>query len=388
MSRDTVTVFLSGDVMTGRGIDQILEHPSAVDLHEPVLRSARDYVDLAEQINGPIPRRVEPVYIWGDALSELDRVRPDARIINLETTLTTSDAHSPWKPLHYRMHPANVDCLTVARVDVCALANNHVLDYGYSGLAETLSALHNAGIKTAGAGQDRAEAEQPAIIEVSRDHRVIVFSLGCENSGVPAFWSARSDRPGVDYLPDLWNGAADNVLDRVAIVRRPGDIVIASIHWGSNWGYDVPRSYARFAHRLLDGGVTLVHGHSSHHPRPIELYNGELILYGCGDFVADYEGIRGHRDYRSDLALMYFATVDADTGELIELRMTPMRIRRFQATFASRDEARWLHNAIARESRHFDTSIELLTDDSTGTMELALRPRVQGIALDNQRGER
>ena len=374
MSRDTITVFLCGDLMAGRGVDQVLTHPSAVELHEPVRRDARDYVDLAERINGPIPRRVEPQYIWGDALRELDRVRPDARIVNLETTLTRSDAYARQRLVHYRMHPANVDCLTIARIDVCALANNHVLDYGYAGLTETLSTLHDAGIKTTGAGQDRTEAEQPAIIDVSRDHRVIVFSLGCESSGVPELWSALPDRPGVDYLPDLWNGAADSLLHRVALVRRRGDIVIASIHWGSNWGYDVPGSYARFARRLLNGGVALVHGHSSHHPRPIEIYNRGLILYGCGDFITDYEGIRSRRNYRSDLALMYFATVDAGTGELMELRMTPMRIRRFQATFASRDESAWLHDAVARHSERFGASIELLTNDATGLAEFALRP--------------
>ena len=375
MSGDGITLFLCGDVMTGRGIDQILVHPSAVGLHEPWICDARDYVELAERVNGPIPRRVEPAYIWGDALRKLDRLRPDVRIVNLETTLTTSDAHSPRKAIHYRMHPAGVDCLTVAGIDVCALANNHLLDYNHAGLTETLNTLHHAGIKTAGAGLDRMEAERPAVVHVSRDHRVIVYSLGCENSGVPELWSALSDRSGVDYLPDLSNGAADRVLERVSVGRRPGDIVIASIHWGSNWGYDIPESYVRFAHRLLDGGVALVHGHSSHHPRPIEVYNGELILYGCGDFLTDYEGIRRHRKYRSDLAMMYFATVDADTGELMDLRMTPMRIRRFQATFASCDEAKWLHDTIARQSQRFGTSIQLLTDDTTSTMELALRQK-------------
>jgi NAD+ synthase (glutamine-hydrolysing) len=82
MSGDGVTVFLCGDVMTGRGIDQILRQPSTPELHEPWLRDARDYVALAERANGPIPRGVEATYICGDALTELERVRPDARIIN------------------------------------------------------------------------------------------------------------------------------------------------------------------------------------------------------------------------------------------------------------------------------------------------------------------
>ncbi len=69
-----VTLFVCGDVMTGRGIDQILPHPSPPQLQESYVRDAREYVELAEQVNGPIVRPVDFRYIWGDALAELDRV--------------------------------------------------------------------------------------------------------------------------------------------------------------------------------------------------------------------------------------------------------------------------------------------------------------------------
>jgi poly-gamma-glutamate synthesis protein (capsule biosynthesis protein) len=99
-----VTLFLCGDVMTGRGVDQILAHPCPPGIQEPYVRDARDYVALAEEANGPIPRPVSPTYIWGDALQELERIAPDARIINLETSVTTSDDVWPGKGIHYRMH--------------------------------------------------------------------------------------------------------------------------------------------------------------------------------------------------------------------------------------------------------------------------------------------
>jgi poly-gamma-glutamate capsule biosynthesis protein CapA/YwtB (metallophosphatase superfamily) len=135
--RTPVTLFVCGDVMTGRGIDQILAHPNRPGIQEPYVRDAREYVALAEQANGPIHRPVEPAYIWGDVLQELERVRPDVRVINLETSVTSSDEFWPGKGIHYRMHPANIGCLTAARVDVCTLANNHVLDYGYAGALHT-----------------------------------------------------------------------------------------------------------------------------------------------------------------------------------------------------------------------------------------------------------
>jgi poly-gamma-glutamate synthesis protein (capsule biosynthesis protein) len=79
---DHITVFLSGDVMTGRGIDQILAYPSPPELQESYVRNAREYVELAEQVNRPIVLLVDFLHIWGDALAELERVPPDSRIIN------------------------------------------------------------------------------------------------------------------------------------------------------------------------------------------------------------------------------------------------------------------------------------------------------------------
>jgi poly-gamma-glutamate capsule biosynthesis protein CapA/YwtB (metallophosphatase superfamily) len=146
------TLFLCGDVMTGRGIDQILASPCPPGIQEPYVCDARDYVVLAEEANGPIAHPVAPAYIWGDALAEVKRVAPDARIINLETSITTCDDFWPGKGIHYRMHPRNVDCLTAAAVDVCVLANNHVLDYGRAGLDQTIVTLIEAGLKVAGAG--------------------------------------------------------------------------------------------------------------------------------------------------------------------------------------------------------------------------------------------
>jgi poly-gamma-glutamate capsule biosynthesis protein CapA/YwtB (metallophosphatase superfamily) len=56
----------------------------------------------------------------------------------------------------------------------------------------------------------------------------------------------------------------------------------------------VDEDQVRFARRLIDGGVDVIHGHSSHDLRPVEVYRGRLILYGCGDCIDDYEGISGH----------------------------------------------------------------------------------------------
>jgi poly-gamma-glutamate synthesis protein (capsule biosynthesis protein) len=355
----SVTLFLCGDVMTGRGIDQILPHPSVPHLFEPYVRSALGYVELAEQAIGPIPRPVDFAYVWGDALAELDRVRPDARIVNLETAVTTSEDAWPGKGIHYRMHPSNVPSLSAAKIDCCTLANNHVLDWGYRGLAETLDTLRAAGIRTAGAGRNADEAATPAVIELPGRRRVLVFAYALESSGVGAAWAASRDRAGVSFLRNLSTRTAEEIARSVRAVKGERDLVVASIHWGGNWGYEVPRTERAFAHQMIDAaGVDVVHGHSSHHPKGIEVYRDKLILYGCGDFLNDYEGIGGYESFRADLTLMYFPTVDAASGRLLRLGLTPMQVRRFRLNHAEDEDAHWLEAMLGREGGKLGTRVE------------------------------
>src|SRR5262245_59502496 len=132
-TRDALTLFLSGDVMLGRGIDQILPHPGNPALYERQVRDARVYVALAIRANGGISQPVDWSWPWGEALELVEQSDCDARIINLETSITTSDDYVPGKAVHYRMNPANAPVLAAVRPDVCVLANNHVLDFGRRG---------------------------------------------------------------------------------------------------------------------------------------------------------------------------------------------------------------------------------------------------------------
>ncbi|MCG2624045.1 CapA family protein [Arthrobacter sp. I2-34] len=361
MDSGAITLFLAGDVMTGRGVDQILPVPSGPRLHEPHVKDARDYVALAEAANGPIPAPVEPAWPWGDALRILDETAPDVRIINLETSVTVSSDYDRGKGIHYRMHPANIGCLTAARIDACALANNHVLDFGRPGLAETLATLAAAGLGTAGAGRNAAQAWLPATLPAARG-RVLLWSVGMESSGVAPGNAAGPDRPGLAFLSGPSDESADLVLGWVQSVQQPGDLAVVSVHWGSNWGYAVPEAHVRFAHRLVDGGVDAVYGHSSHHPRPLETYRGRPVLYGCGDLVNDYEGIRGYEQFRDDLRLLYFLTFDARTHELRGLRLVPLQARRMRLQPAAVSDAEWLRGVLNDAGSRFGTRLDAAGD--------------------------
>jgi poly-gamma-glutamate capsule biosynthesis protein CapA/YwtB (metallophosphatase superfamily) len=354
-----VKIFLCGDVMTARGIDQALPHPCSPVLHESYVDSAIDYLRLAERANGRVPRPVDFAYVWGAALDEWLSARPHARIVNLETSITDSEAFEP-KGINYRMSPQNALCLTAAALDCCVLANNHVLDWGLDGLLDTLNTLERLHIKTAGAGRNLAEAKAPAVIEVPDEGRLLVLALASETSGAPRHWAADAGKAGVNLLSSLSEATVDSIVNELAEIRRPRDVIVVSIHWGPNWGYPIPKDQRRFAHALIDeADVSIVHGHSSHHAKAIEVYENRLILYGCGDFLNDYEGIAGYEEFRGDLSLMYFADVHPADGRLGALDITPLQIRRFQLSRPSQEDVDWLRRTLDRESAPFGTRVGL-----------------------------
>lgn len=363
--QNLIKLFLCGDVMTGRGIDQLLPYPGDPVLYEPFIRDARDYIELAEATVVPIPHPVDFGYIWGDALAELERAGPDVRIINLETSITSSNAYIMNKSIHYRMNPRNIPCLTAAGIDYCSLANNHVMDWGYTGLIETLETLEKTGIRHAGAGADINSARSPAILSCKGKGSVLVFSFGSHSSGIPFSWMASEAAPGINLLPDYSESTVASIKKEVDRNRQPDDIVVASIHWGGNWGYEIPREHQKMAHVLIDqAGADIIHGHSSHHIKGIEAYKNKLILYGCGDFLNDYEGIHSHEIYRGELGLMYFATIYANSGELANLEMVPMLTRAFRVNRAQVEDTKWIANTLSRECRKLGNDIEMLPDNS------------------------
>ena len=347
-------IALAGDVMIARGIDQIMPRSVDPELREPAVRDARDYIGLAEEANGPIPRDVDPDYVWGDALETLRAFDPHATVVNLETSLTTESTFDPAKGIHYRAHPANAAVAAVPPRVVCTLANNHVLDFGTAGLHETLATLRDEKLPACGAGLRAGEAQAPEV-RVHGGASVVVLSCCAGDSGVPSDWNAGRGRGGV-YRIERMDGAAVEEIRRLTTeAGGPEATRVVSLHWGGNWGYAVEAEKREFAHALVDAGAAdVVHGHSSHHPRPVEVYRGRLMLYGCGDLINDYEGIRGHGGYRPELAAVYLVSLDPARTPPARLRVVPFRRRRFRLEGAGDDEAAWLARTLTEENRRVD----------------------------------
>jgi len=355
---DTLTLFMCGDVMTGRGIDQILAYPGNPVLYEHFMKSAMGYVRLTERKNGRISFPVNDKYIWGYAIQELERKSPDLRMINLETAITKCNNYWKNKGINYRMNPENMGCLKVADIDYCSLANNHVLDWGSEGLAETLATLDKVSIKHSGAGLSEHEAKQPAIFDMNGKGRILIFAFGFTNSGIPLDWTS-GKHPGVNLFTDYSVRTVKLIKNQVDQFVKEGDIVVASVHWGGNWGYEVDPDQVRFARQLIDEvGIDVIHGHSSHHVRGMEVYKGRLILYGCGDFLNDYEGISGHESYRDDLGLMYFVNLETVSGRILSMQMIPTKIKNFKVNRAGISEIRWMYKLLNRECRKYGTHVQ------------------------------
>ena len=252
--------------------------------------------------------------------------------------------------------------------------------------ATTVSPRHSharrSGHRSHGRGaRRRGGCCAPAVLEVPGKGRVLVFSYGSPTSGVPRKWAATAHRPGVNFLEDTSKKTARRIAREMRGFNRQCDVIVASIHWGGNWGYDVAPTRREFAHQLIEHGIAVVHGHSSHH------VNGRdspwsAILYGCGDFLNDYEGISGYEMFRTDLTAAYFATLDATTGRLQALELAPMRIRGLRVNRASVAEARSLAHALTQAGRGLGTEVAVARRPSSS------RPMaLNGAPLTLRRGE-
>jgi poly-gamma-glutamate synthesis protein (capsule biosynthesis protein) len=244
-------------------------------------------------------------------------------------------------------------------------------------LIETLDTLSGAGLRTAGAGASRSAAEAPAALQVPGKGRVLVYAVCADTSGVPSNWAATARAPGVALVPDLSQNTADRLAERIHASRQPGDLVVLSMHWGGNWGYPVAPDESQFTHALIDArAIDVFHGHSSHHPKAIEIYRDRLILYGCGDFINDYEGISGHEQFRGELGLMYLPELETGSGRLLRLELVATRMKRFRVQRAAAADTRWLRAVLDREGACFGTRARPMAD---GRMELE-RVAAPGVA--------
>lgn len=241
-SGDSVTLQFVGDTMLGDG--------------------AQDAID-AHGYGWPLAR-VSPL-LDGDLV-----------IANAEAPMTTrTEAANPGAKYSYESSPEAAAALAGAGVDVLGLANNHAMDRGALGLADTVSHSAAAGLTTFGAGQDLSEAQQPLVLETAAGS-VGIVAFG-ENFGQAS--RATETTPGLVVL------SPERVQRGIDLARGAGaDWVIAYVHWGDNYlGVNDEQRY--WARLLVDAGYDLVVGAGPHISQPIEFIGSVPVAYSLGNFV-------------------------------------------------------------------------------------------------------
>jgi poly-gamma-glutamate synthesis protein (capsule biosynthesis protein) len=233
---------------------------------------------------------------------------------NCEGAYTDAPHYAPSAGWRVVSGTANARGLREAGFHVMACANNHSVDAGHEGLAQTLAVLRDQGIHTIGAGCDAAEAYRPAIVEQAG----LKIGFLAYSSVYQAGYAARPGLPGIAamrihshyYIPD-WDaygrvepGAVPQIRTfaypedvsalqtAIANARQSCDVVVASFHWGTARVPAVLTDYEiTLGRAAIDFGADIVLGHHHHFLRGIELYRGRPIFYGLGHFVFDLPGL-------------------------------------------------------------------------------------------------
>jgi poly-gamma-glutamate capsule biosynthesis protein CapA/YwtB (metallophosphatase superfamily) len=195
---------------------------------------------------------------------------------NLETTITDrTEPYFPWAQWSYSIQPAAARALLEVGIDAVGLNNNHTMDRGPEGLADTLRYLREAGVKPFGAGMDIDEASAPLLVPTPHG-TVAVLAFG-DN-----FRQAAVAGPG---QPGTIPYDEPNVAQAAARARAAGARwVVAFVHWGNNYQPIRPEQ-RRVAERFANAGYDLVIGHHPHSSQPVEIVNGVPVLYSLGNFV-------------------------------------------------------------------------------------------------------
>src|SRR5215217_9482460 len=290
-------------------------------------------------------RGVRPEEPWGDVLPLL--LSADLRIINLECAITGH--RRPWsrtpKVFHFRADPEAVEVLRAARVDACALANNHTLDFEEKGLLDTLAHLETAGIRHAGAGRNLEEAAQPVLLDGG-------VALVAFTDNEPPF-AASPETPGTNYLPvSTEPEVLRRVEEAIGAAREAGArTVVFSNHWGPNMVRRPKAAFQRFARAVVDRGADVYYGHSAHVFQGVEVYRSKPILYDTGDFIDDYAVDERLRNDRSFVFL-----VSVEGGTFRRLQLFPVFLSFAQTGLATGGEREEILRRMERLSAELGTT--------------------------------
>ncbi len=265
VSKSNVTLYFTGDVMLGRGVDGILASGQNVF------------------------RDVDPLFL-----------NSDGAIVNLEDPLTTSSTNFK-QTIPLKANPNYTHILKDNNVIVTCLANNHIMDYGNLGLNNTLSTLQSNGLNYTGAGQNLDQATTPVYLNI-KGRKIAVLNF-MDNSSFTGFLpsempAATTNSPG--YAPADWNIIKKEINES----KKNSDVTVVVFHYGNEYSTVANPSQIQLSHECIDEGADMVIGSHAHVIEPIESYKGKPIFYSLGNFVFDQSNEATHSSLMVELNLV------------------------------------------------------------------------------------
>lgn len=268
---------------------------------------------------------------------------------NLEGPLTRRGQAEQDKKYVFRSPPDKVvPALKAAGFTVFSLANNHSLDYGPDGLADTVAALTDAGIQSAGAGTDSLAARRPAFLNVEGFKvALLAYSLT-----LPENFFAGPAKPGTAF------GHEQHMRTDVASARQQADIVLVSFHWGQEGRTELRDYQMRLGRAAIDAGADAVLGHHPHILQGVERYKKGVILYSLGNFVF---GSYSKTATRSAIAQLAFSRSESgpvlSAVELVPINVDNTQLN-FQPQLLTSVEANVVVETLRELSAQFGTRVE------------------------------
>jgi Bacterial capsule synthesis protein PGA_cap len=238
----------------------------------------------------------EGVQGWSGLLSEVSDVfrAADFGFVNLETPVAPAHSHGS-KPFMFDAPVVLPEALKASGIKIVSFANNHVMDQGWAGFAETREHLREIGLLFVGSGDTAQQTFEPVIVEASG---IKVGWLGMTRWLNGNRNPDKDDQPHVNFFPYPGeSGGASGiddagVLDAIRKARTQCDMLVVSIHWGIEYAPAPRPEDVETAHKMLEAGATVIVGHHPHVLQPIETYRTSdgrdtVIFYSLGNFLSN-----------------------------------------------------------------------------------------------------
>lgn len=248
----------------------------------------------------------------------LDPVAPilsaaDLAMVNLETAVTERGERAD-KQYAFRGPASTFTALREAGVDVATMANNHGMDYGETGLRDSLAAAQETGMPVVGIGLDESQAYAPHVATVRGQRIAVLGATQVMDSAFIEPWTAREDKPGLASAK-----REERLLEEVRAAREQADTVVVYLHWGrelQSCPTDVQQDLAR---QLVDAGADVVVGTHAHVLLGGGYLDGAYVDYGLGNFA--------FAAHRTETARTGVLTLTVQGRAVTEARWTPAVIR-------------------------------------------------------------